>query len=702
MAASNQKDFSAELNRFKTVNTKDSPVTMADDELPILMNFMPIGTSLYSIPGYSASPLVTIGSQEAHWTANNPVVAGLTVIIPTVQNGVLYLCTGSGTTGNTEPATWNKTGTTSDGVGGVVWTAYSLNVLRFSDVNLNGVIYRLVATVGGALYLVTPAWVQYRLCVPGTFTNPMWEQWKYTNALVIDPTAGYYDHDGIPGADRDAGLANATGNLKVKTSNAINFVAGTTQATKAATDTLWTLTGGNLAIGSTTAYYLYLDTSGAASVVRGSDVATPGTPVMPAKDTTKSLIGMITIANASAGVFTPNTTVLTTAGLTVTYTPNIMLLHHTTLSAPSVGASIAVWKGRVWIGGYGASGRTVFFSAPDSFTDFQLASAGGSVVDNYPSLRVQINALYAAQDYLYVVGDHAVHAISGIQIFAGTSTTFNLTDAVPGKGSAFPDSVKALGGDILMVGTTGVHAVAGGSYEDISSYLDGEFPGIDTSFPPVALFAKIFSKLVYVVLVRLPHPVDGSMQKMMLCFYEGRWFYVFYGQDFLYVAQSATATDTKTYGAYQNIIIELFTGESYITKKVRSKAMNFGVPFQDKQILNIGATLVNNTGITSKITATISTIGSGVVLESAQGSAQVDFIPGTMNWLNVEGGNPYPWQLGPSDTTPVTWVSIYNDMLGMSQIDGRGKRIQIDYEESSTASYSLTGLMVEGQYGASR
>ena len=562
------KDFSIELNSFRTINTKDSPVTMKDDELPILINFMPIGTSLNVVPGYSAV-LATIGNSETAWPVNTAVTKDVTVIRPTVPNGFIYVCSKTGTTDAATEPTWTTTGTQTDGT--AEWLPYSCDVIRWADINLGGVIHKLVVTKGGALYDLDASWVQTRCNIPSVnpFTDPQFEQWKYTTGLIIDPTAGYYSYTG----------------------------------------------GGS-------------------------------------------------------------------AGMT----------HRTLLSAPTKGTAIAIWKGSVFI----SDGRTIYGSAPDSFTDFQLASGGFNQVDVFSSLRNQINALVAAQDYLYIVGDHATHIATAVQTYTGTGTVLTLIDAVPGVGTPYPDTVRVLGPDIVEYGNTGINAVSGSNYSLLSSMLDGVLSKVDTSFKPVGWFAKIFNKQVYCVLVKAPHPVDGTLQKFIFCYYEERWFYVLYGQDFLFAGQSATATDTKTYAAYGNNIVEIFTGESSITKKFRMKAMNFGSPILDKQILWLGATIISTSASGLQIAVTLSSIGSGNPTESANGSTVVTFstVANSVIWLNNNG-------------VEATWdipfgLVVYADILGMAQCDGRGKRIQIDYEETSSEVYTISGIMVGGQYVAER
>lgn len=643
--------FELEINTFRTVNTKDSPVTMKDDELPILINLMPIGTFLNVVPGFS-EVLATIGNSETAWTAAQGVTINTTVRRPTVPNGFIYVASQSGTTDATTEPTWPVDGTTEITDGTAKWKGYSCTIKRFADINIGGTVYKLVATVGGKLYRLDSAYTQV-LLNPSTaiiFSDPQFEQWKYTHALIIDPTAGYYSYDGTNLVYRTTPVVTISiATPAVITLNGHGFIAGE-PVTFQTTGTLPT----GLTLGTT--YYvisagLTANTFEVSETLGGAAVNTSGT---------------------QSGVQTLST------------------------AAPTVGTCIAIWKGSVFI----ASGRTLFFSAPDSFTDFQTISSGGSVIDTYSSLRNQINALVAAQDYLYVVGDHATHTATGIQSFTGAGTVLTLLDTLPGVGSPYQDTVCVLGSEIVHYGNSGVNALSGANFNLLSSMLDGMLPKIDTSFNPVGWYGKIFNKQVYCLLVSAQHPVDGTLQKFILCFYEDRWFYVLYGQDLTFAGQSATAIDMKTFAAYGNNLIEIFIGESLLTKKARLKAMNLGSPILDKQVLWLGATLVNSTG-TTNIVATMSAIGSGTKNETGNGSAQVLFAPDEMLWSS-DVVDPMPWQVSDTNTTDFIWLQLYSDILGMRECEGRGKRIQIDFEESSISSYAITGIMVGGQYVASR
>lgn len=117
-----------------------------------------------------------------------------------------------------------------------------------------------------------------------------------------------------------AGVATATVTSQVKTANQVDYFCSGSVFRKAATDNLWTLTGGVLAISSWRKYALILDSAGTATVVAGTDstvsAAAAGLPALPAG---KSCIGVLTVATNGATTFTPATTLLGAAGITATY-----------------------------------------------------------------------------------------------------------------------------------------------------------------------------------------------------------------------------------------------------------------------------------------------------------------------------------------------------------------------------------------------
>jgi hypothetical protein len=120
----------------------------------------------------------------------------------------------------------------------------------------------------------------------------------------------------------DGGVSIGTTTTKVRSNASITYRSSGELKAKASTDDLWTLTGAALAIGYSRLYLLLLDAAGTATVLASDDVLTANVanarfPSLVADGT--AIVGWVSIANASAGVFTPGATALNAAGITTTY-----------------------------------------------------------------------------------------------------------------------------------------------------------------------------------------------------------------------------------------------------------------------------------------------------------------------------------------------------------------------------------------------
>jgi hypothetical protein len=97
------------------------------------------------------------------------------------------------------------------------------------------------------------------------------------------------------GTQDDAAIANGTTVGNLRTVNAADFKIDGLTYTKAATDDLWDFTG-EVANGAAVfrAYWLYLDSAGAATFAAGADAATEALAkvALPALDVTKSVVGV--------------------------------------------------------------------------------------------------------------------------------------------------------------------------------------------------------------------------------------------------------------------------------------------------------------------------------------------------------------------------------------------------------------------------
>jgi hypothetical protein len=124
--------------------------------------------------------------------------------------------------------------------------------------------------------------------------------------------------------------------------------------------------------------------------------------------------------------------------------------------------------------------------------------------------------------------------------------------------------------------------------------------------------------------------------------------------------------------------------------------MNYGSSFYDKQVLNVGVMLASAQPFASPFTAIVKAVG-----RTQSGSASISFDPTVVNLINANGDTV---SLVNANGDTVLCYGMGTDFTKFKSCEGRGKVIAIDYEESdiSAPAYVLTGLLVEGQVGASK
>ena len=343
-------------------------------------------------------------------------------------------------------------------------------------------------------------------------------------------------------------------------------------------------------------------------------------------------------------------------------------------SAAQVGTAIAVFKGHVFV----ANGRTLNYTAPDFAFDF-VGAGSGTTIDTYEDLGEGITELIPTQDYLYVIGDLSTHLIYGVQILSDGTVTFNMTDAVPMIGSMWKESCKAYANQVIMATQTGINQVSGTSYAPASEYLDGLFPLLDFQFfAPVANFATVFNKTIYCLLVIVKQTATQPAMKKLLCFYQDstgyRWFVVNYGLELSSLSQRNLKTGSDCFAARDNTIIKLFTGRSVMTKTFTLRAEDFGYPVNDKAVVNAGVQITNVTASVPSFTAALTILG------------ELSSVPAVITF-NLPSGPVSPN------------VFVADASHGFGAVEGRGRKIQAQFTETSDAMYVVTGVAYECTLG---
>jgi len=118
-----------------------------------------------------------------------------------------------------------------------------------------------------------------------------------------------------------AGAAIATNTTGVKSVNSVTYTLdGAFQTAKGATDPLWTLTGGVLAVASFRRYLLCIGSGGTASVIASTDsTVSAASCVYTTMPDGVCVFSFITVATDATHTFTPGTTALNATGITTTF-----------------------------------------------------------------------------------------------------------------------------------------------------------------------------------------------------------------------------------------------------------------------------------------------------------------------------------------------------------------------------------------------
>src|SRR5262249_28297090 len=113
---------------------------------------------------------------------------------------------------------------------------------------------------------------------------------------------------------------------------------------------------------------------------------------------------------------------------------------YTVIDATRVGSAIAVFEGRVWI----ANGRTITYTAPNTFSNFNAADGAGSFVITDEAFTGDVVALVSALEQLWIMGESSVDAVSNV-VSTGTApnvtTAFTVTNIVTNLGTVYSQSV---------------------------------------------------------------------------------------------------------------------------------------------------------------------------------------------------------------------------------------------------------------------
>ena len=288
------------------------------------------------------------------------------------------------------------------------------------------------------------------------------------------------------------------------------------------------------------------------------------------------------------------------------------------------GSAMESFLSRVWIvapaqATYETSPATTQFTvgAPGSVWDFDTSSgaASQSSVDSY--LQIAYTGVRQSSGYLYFFGDKSVSVASNVATSGSpTITTFNYQNVDPQAGLTWRDTLQDFGRAELMMGTTGVYGLYGGSATKVSQKMDGVF--LNAVFPPFvgavtpsSALATLFGIKHYLALMTVRDPDTDSPRNAMVGWSEKEWGVYSQSPALTFINSQAVGTTFYAYGTDGAKIYPLFAAPSTnISKRLETKYYGGDRPFIVKSLRAVWMTAsdlsAGGVGISGSLSAAVS------------------------------------------------------------------------------------------------
>lgn len=234
------------------------------------------------------------------------------------------------------------------------------------------------------------------------------------------------------------------------------------------------------------------------------------------------------------------------------------LTHLTAKSAPGNVTSIETFSGRVWC----AYQRTIYFSAPDSYDDFQTASSGGTFIATDQTLHSYITQLIAANSFLYFTGVDSVNVIGDVSVNSTGDTVFSNTNLSASIGTNFALTEIPYFRSVWLANKSGVYSIYGSSPTKTSDALDGIFRRIDFTVEPSGGTVMLQNILCAAVMANYIDPLQGITRPLLMIFFNKKWFVASQGDDLLLIAGGEEDGMQNLYGTDGTNLYKLFADES--------------------------------------------------------------------------------------------------------------------------------------------
>ena len=645
MAAAEQKKSYAVVKNFTSLNTKANRTAIKEDEFAWIENAMPIGhANIKIVPAQSS-----IKDMSGNAIAFGNTVSYLTSANIDVSDYILAF----EANGRAQYAKLDSSGTANIG-----------NVANAGTFSASG---------------VSAA------------------QYKNQRVIIGDPSQGLFTWDGANlssiGSVGIIGIRNAgngyvttpsvtlsapqqtTGNVQatavatignVGGSNVITSITLTNAGQGYTSPPTVTVAGGNATVNATALASLITFKTGTVSVVMN----TFGTGYNNASNITVTIgdgTGWTTRATGNAIVSGGQLTqvIMSNPGAGYTSTSNVTVVFADSSPTPGSGATatgiinldqivdVATFSGRAWV----AAGRTVYYSAAGSYSDFTSVSAGSFTLTD-STLHGNIQGLLSANNFLYVFGDDSINVFSDLRVTSTGATLFTNTNVSASVGTKRIYSIFPYFRSVLFMNDYGMYALVGSTTSKISDQLDGIFPYIDFT-KPVSGGQVLLNNILCAAFSFTYNDPLSSPRQIQCVFFEKKWFVTSQGS-LTYITSVPLSGLINLYGTTNTDLYRLYgNSTASIASTIRTALMPMGDPIRTKQALKFGieATLANS--------ATLN-----VTVDSEAGSSPVYTLDNAVNWYN----NSYVtigWKN--NSNVSVAWITSNGYALYKSDAQQYGK-----------------------------
>lgn len=354
------------------------------------------------------------------------------------------------------------------------------------------------------------------------------------------------------------------------------------------------------------------------------------------------------------------------------------------------GTGIATFSGRTWI----ADGRTVYYSAADTYNDFVSVSSGFITLTD-STLRTDIAAIIAANNFLYIFGEDSINVFSDVRVNSTTGETiFTNTNVSASIGSGFKYAIFPYFRSMLFMNRYGIYALVGATTSKISDDIDGIFPNVDFSKPITGGQVLLNNILCAAWTFTYNEPNNGTStaREIQAIFFDRKWFFTSQGNSITRTAPAVITGNIIMYGTTGQDLIRFYQDSTAgIEWEMVSALWPMGDPIRDKQALKVGIEATLGTGF-ADFTAYIDS-------ENQQSNAitfanSIDWINNSsqvVQWTN-NSGNPIGW-------TSATVTGGTDYYLYKSDAKMYGKYLGITLTGDTTP-FTINGFQLEHELRA--